>query len=82
MPTMTREQAVKGAGERLTRLEEGMRKLFYVAIATAAMAGITTSISLFGAYRYWQVTTSLSRSYDELKTSLGRPDVRRISRQP
>ena len=80
MQTMTKEQAVKSAGERLGRLEDGMRRLFWLATATIVLAGITASISLFGAYRYWQVTTAISRTYDAHQKSLA--NIERVSRHP
>jgi hypothetical protein len=83
MTTTTREQAVKGAGERLSRLEDGIRKLFYLAIATTVLTSIAASLSLFGAYRYWQVTTNLSRSLDDYRQKVvNSPEIRKISRQP
>lgn len=45
------ECAVKSAGERLTRLEDAMRKMFFVTTATSAMVAVTMVITLFGVYK-------------------------------
>lgn len=68
MATMTaKQEAVKSAGERLTRLEDWMRKLLYVAIATCAMMTVTTVIVIYGTYTYWRISSAMAESFDRIE---------------
>jgi hypothetical protein len=71
-----KEQAVKTASERLQRLEDWTRRLVYLMVAVSAMTAVTAGICVFGAWKYWQVTSAIANYGDYASNVMNDPEVR------